>query len=60
VVAAAGELSSLTLLNFTAGYFIPVTRFLSIVWMFGLALKLPTALPVVEDGGSTSVGRPEL
>jgi hypothetical protein len=44
VVAAAGELSSLTLLNFTAGYFIPVARFLSIVWMFALALKLPTAL----------------
>ena len=45
VVAAAGELSSLTLLNFTAGYFIPVARFLSIVWMFCLALKLPAALP---------------
>lgn len=51
VVAAAGELSSLTLLNFTAGYFIPVARFLSIVWMFALALKLPTALPIVRDGG---------
>jgi hypothetical protein len=43
VVAAAGELSSLTLLNFTAGYFIPVARFLSIVWMFGVAFKLPAA-----------------
>jgi hypothetical protein len=52
VVAAAGELSSLTLLNFTAGYFIPAARFLSIVWMFALALTLPTALPVVNDGGS--------
>jgi hypothetical protein len=39
VVAAAGELSSLTLLNFTAGYFIPVARFLSIVWMLGLSFK---------------------
>lgn len=36
VVAAAGELSSFTLLNFTAGYFIPVTRYLSILWMFGM------------------------
>ena len=44
VVAAAGELSSLTLLNFAAGYFIPVARFLSIVWMFGVSLKLPAAL----------------
>ena len=51
VVAAAGELSSLTLLNFTAGYFIPVARFLSIVWMFGVALKLPTALPMTETSG---------
>ena len=49
VVAAAGELSSLTLLTFTAGYFIPVARFLSIVWMFGLALKLPVTLPLRED-----------
>lgn len=49
VVAAAGELSSLTLLTFTAGYFIPVARFLSIVWMFGLALKLPSSLPLRED-----------
>ena len=59
VVAAAGELSSLTLLNFTAGYFIPVARFLSIVWMLGLALKLPTALPVVSDGDSGPARRPE-
>lgn len=40
VVAAAGALSSLTLLNFTAGYFIPVARFLSIIWMLCLALNL--------------------
>ncbi|HEY6445864.1 MAG TPA: hypothetical protein VIY53_05345 [Acidobacteriaceae bacterium] len=40
VVAAAGELSSLTLLNLTAGYCIPVARFLSIFWMIGLSFKL--------------------
>jgi hypothetical protein len=51
VVAAAGELSSVTLLNFTAGYFIPVARFLSIVWIFGVALKLPVALPMTSDIG---------
>ena len=33
VVALACELAVLTLLNFTAGYFIPVGRFISIVWM---------------------------
>jgi len=48
VVAAAGELSMLTLLNFTAGYFIPVARFLSLLWMLGIALQLPVAVPVPE------------
>jgi hypothetical protein len=52
-VAAAGELSSLTLLNFKAGYFIPVLRFLSIFWMLGLAMNLPTASPV---SGTTESG----
>jgi len=54
VVAAAGELSALTLLNFTAGYFIPVIRFLSIIWMLALALRWPPAapVPVAEDGGN--------
>ncbi|HEY3827451.1 MAG TPA: hypothetical protein VGL82_23020 [Bryobacteraceae bacterium] len=50
-VAAAGELSSLTLLNFTAGYFIPVLRFLSIVWMICLSFKLPD----VPGGTETAV-----
>jgi hypothetical protein len=54
VVAAAGELSALTLLNFTAGYFIPVARFLSIVWMLGLALKLPVAVQVTDSGENDS------
>lgn len=55
-VAAAGELSTLTLLNFTAGYFIPVARFLSIVWMLGFAVKLPGAVPVAEAGESALAG----
>lgn len=41
-VALASELASLTLLNFTAGYLIPVGRFLSIVWMIGVSVKLPS------------------
>ena len=44
VVAAAGELSSLTLLNFTAGHCIPALRFLSIAWMVGLSFLLPNHL----------------
>jgi hypothetical protein len=51
-VAAAGELSLFTLLNFTAGYFIPVLRFLSIVWMLGLAWKLPTVFSVEANNSS--------
>lgn len=59
VVAVAGGLSSLTLLNFTAGYFIPVARFLSIVWMFGASLKLPAALPLREDISIALAGEPK-
>ena len=44
-VAVACELASLTLLNFTAGYFIPVGRFISIVWMIGVSLTLPASIP---------------
>jgi hypothetical protein len=44
-VALACELASLTVLNFTAGYFIPVGRMGSIVWMIGVSLTLrPSSL----------------
>lgn len=56
VVAAAGELSLFTLLNFSAGYFIPVLRFLSIVWMLGLAWKLPAIAPVDQQGDREKAG----
>jgi hypothetical protein len=59
VVAAAGELSSLTLLNFTAGYFIPVARLVSIVWMIGLSFKLPHDLQSREDAGTGEAGEPK-
>jgi hypothetical protein len=48
-VAAACELSSLTLLVWNAGYFIPVGRFISIVWMIGIAATLPTHLAAKQD-----------
>jgi hypothetical protein len=57
VVAAAGGLSSFTLVNFTAAYFIPVTRFLSILWMFGIALKLPTSNENTNDLGTKMLVR---
>jgi hypothetical protein len=57
VVAAAGELSSLTLLNFTAGYCIPVVRFLSIVWMVGLSFLLPNHLRSGEGSGIAAAAK---
>jgi hypothetical protein len=59
-VASACELAALTLLNFTAGYLIPVGRFISIVWMIGLALKLPSGIrkPLDERAISRSVMGP--
>jgi hypothetical protein len=44
VVAVACELASLCLLNFKAAYFIPVGRFVSIVWMIGVSLTLPVRI----------------
>jgi hypothetical protein len=49
VVAVACELASLTLLNFTAGYLIPVGRFISILWMIGVSLTLPAGNPDVAN-----------
>jgi len=50
-VAIACELASLTLLNFTAGYFIPVGRFISIIWMIGVSLTLPAGIDsAVREG----------
>jgi hypothetical protein len=51
VVALACELASLSLLSFKAAYFIPVGRFVSIVWMFGVSLKLPATIgsPIAES-----------
>jgi hypothetical protein len=45
VVAIACELASLSLLNFKAAYFIPVGRFVSIIWMIGVSLTLPAGIP---------------
>lgn len=54
VIAVACELASLSLLNFKAAYFIPVGRFISIIWMIGVALTLPTSITgsIRETDGS--------
>lgn len=48
VVALACGLASLTLVNFNFGYFIPVGRFVSILWMIALSLKLPANNPALQ------------
>lgn len=59
IVAVACELASLSLLNFKAAYFIPVGRFVSIVWMIGVSLTLPASITTstvgMETGPTASV-----
>ncbi len=43
ILAVACEMAALTVLNFKAGYFIPVGRFGSILWMIAVALTLPAS-----------------
>jgi hypothetical protein len=40
LVALAGELSSLSLIAFPANFFIPITRYLGIIWMLAAAVAL--------------------
>lgn len=54
VVALAGELASLTLVSAAAGYCIPVCRFVSVVWMFGMALTLPVTALRSERGAEAA------
>jgi hypothetical protein len=40
LMALAGELSSLSLVAYPANFFIPITRYLGILWMFSVAVAL--------------------
>jgi hypothetical protein len=51
VIGIVCELAAFTVLNFKAGYFIPVGRFVSIVWMVGVSLTLPMSI-TDSTGGS--------
>lgn len=53
-ITLACELAGLTVLNFTAGYFIPVGRFVSIVWMIGVSLTLPVTIASSIHDSETS------
>ena len=45
IVAAACELASFTLVFYNAAYFIPVGRFLGIIWMIAVSITLPDSIP---------------
>ena len=40
LVALAGELSSFSLVAYPANFFIPITRYLGLIWMFSIAVAL--------------------
>ena len=40
LVALAGELSSFSLVAYPANFFIPITRYLGLIWMFSVAVAL--------------------
>ena len=50
LIGLACECAAFTVLNFKAGYFIPVGRFVSIVWMIGVALTLPMSATDSSEG----------
>jgi hypothetical protein len=47
VIAVASELATFSLLTWKASYFIPIGRFVSFVWMIGVAITMPA----VRDRG---------
>jgi predicted histidine transporter YuiF (NhaC family) len=53
LVAITGELSSFSLIAYPANFFIPITRYLGIIWMFAVAVALTkdrTAAPAAPAG----------
>jgi hypothetical protein len=40
LMALTGELSSLSLVAYPANFFIPITRYLGLIWMFAVAVTL--------------------
>jgi len=42
------------LLVWNAAYFIPVGRFISIIWMIGIAATLPASIVSGQDRGSVA------
>jgi hypothetical protein len=51
IVAIAGELSSLSLIAFPANFFIPITRYLGVIWMLAVAVALTRETVTIPEMG---------
>jgi hypothetical protein len=51
VVAIAGELASFSLIAYPANFFIPVTRYLGVIWMISVAIALTKAPVTIPEMG---------
>lgn len=54
ILAAAGEIASLSLIAYPANFAIPVTRFAGFVWMILVGAYLPKALPLQRGASQES------
>src|SRR3984885_6917615 len=50
LMALTGELSSLSLIAYPANFFIPITRYLGLIWMFSVALALTRNRTTAQPG----------
>jgi len=48
-VAVAAELASISLLTWSVSILIPVGRFVSFIWLIGVALRLPVTATVKSE-----------
>jgi hypothetical protein len=53
-IAITGELSSFSLVAFPANFFIPITRYLGLIWMVAVAI----ALTRNRKGTAANTGEP--
>jgi hypothetical protein len=54
LLAVTGELSSLSLIVYPANFFIPITRYLGLIWMVSVAVALTKNRRVAQPGPSES------
>jgi hypothetical protein len=56
LLALTGELSSLSLVVYPANFFIPITRYLGLIWMFAVAILLTRNRKAAQDGFGSQAG----